>query len=97
MSNIGMINDQEILSNNDILFDRIMLSLKLIKGIIHKDINKDFNIDFSNKFNNLLSELTTLELIEDNTEKTKLTDKGILISNEITLKFFQEICNPLHA
>ena len=97
MSNIGMINDQEILSNNDILFDRIMLSLRLIKGIIHKDINKDFNIDFSNKFNNLLSELTTLDLIEDNTEKTKLTDKGILISNEITLKFFQEICNPLHA
>ena len=95
MSNIGIIHEQEILSSKDILFDRIMLNLRLIKGIKHKDINKEFNINFSRKFKYLLSELVDLELIEENSKITKLTDKGILLSNEIILKFFQEISKPL--
>ena len=72
-----------------------MLNLRLIKGIKHKDINKEFNINFSRKFKYLLSELVDLELIEENSKITKLTDKGILLSNEIILKFFQEISKPL--
>ena len=72
-----------------------MLNLRLIKGIKHQDIYREFNINFPKKFKHLLSELVDLELIEENTEITKLTDKGILLSNEIIMRFFQEISKPL--
>ena len=95
MNNIGIIYDQEILNNQDILFDRVMLGLRLIKGINHQEINKKFNINFAERFKKLISELEKLDLIEKNCNITKLTDKGILLSNEIMLKFFQEICHPI--
>ena len=95
INNMGIICDQEILSNQDILFDRVMLGLRLIKGINHQEINESFNIDFAEKFKKLIWELEKLDLIEKNYNITKLTDKGILLSNEIMLKFFQEINHPI--
>ncbi len=95
ISNIGIIHEQETLTQKDIFFDRVMLNLRLIKGIKHQDIYREFNINFPKKFKHLLSELVDLELIEENTEITKLTDKGILLSNEIIMRFFQEISKPL--
>lgn len=77
---------KEILTNEDKLYEAIILGFRMVLGIDVEKINSKFNIDFEKKYKN------QLEKFKDYIKKNKsgnyyLTKKGFLLSNCILSEF----------
>lgn len=75
------------LSDNEIIEEEIFLALRLKDGIDIEEINKKFNIDFEKKYKNIIEKYFSLKLLTKEDNHIKLTENGILLSNEIMSEF----------
>lgn len=75
--------DKEILEEKDILFEEIMLGLRLKKGLNYKRINKTYNIDFLKDKKEAIKFLLEEDLVLVSEDHIKLTVKGMDLSNQV--------------
>lgn len=85
----GDFNKSEItqLTIEDILFDEIMLRLRLDEGLNINLINKKYKIDFLKKYSEAISFNKKHKLIQINNNILKTTFKGSLLLNDVLEQF----------
>lgn len=78
---------QETLNKDDLIFEYIMLKMRLTKGLNIYEFNKKFLVDFKVMYQMQLNFLYKNKLIEFNGDYIKLTKKGMDISNYVIKEF----------
>ncbi len=79
----------EILSKQQQTEEEIFIGLRLLKGINFNKINKKYNIDIFKKYEKEFLKYIDLKLMKKTKFGVKLTQKGILISNNILCDFIK--------
>lgn len=75
------------LSKDDIMFEQIMLNLRLDKGLNISYFNKKFNTDFYKKYQPIIKKLSKEGLIISTPKTLKTTFKGSLLLNDVLEEF----------
>lgn len=75
------------LKKEDIMFEQIMLNLRLDEGLNIKKFNKRFNCDFYKIYENQIKLLLNNKLIKLKNNKIKTTFKGSLLLNAVLEQF----------
>ncbi|EGT5419985.1 radical SAM family heme chaperone HemW [Clostridioides difficile] len=83
------IQENEILSEKDMIEEKIFMGLRMNKGIKFEDFKKKFGIDFRDKYNKQIEMLLARKLINQNFEGIQLTQKGREISNSVFIEFME--------
>lgn len=83
------IQENEILSEKDMIEEKIFMGLRMNKGIEFEDFKKNFGIDFREKYNKQIEMLLDRKLINQSFEGIQLTQKGREISNSIFIEFME--------
>lgn len=78
---------QESMSLNDLMFEYIILRLRLTEGLNLNDFNEKFKIDFYEKYNKQVVYLQNNRLVEKIDNYIRLTYLGMDISNYVFSKF----------
>ena len=79
--------DEETLSNQETMENEIFLALRLKEGVNIKELNKKYSINFEEKYNKIIKKYTNLNLLQIDANNCSLTEKGILLSNNIMSEF----------
>ncbi len=79
----------EILSKENKIEEEIFLGLRLIEGIDFDEINNKYNINVYQIYKNEFDKFLNLKLMKKTTKGIKLTQKGVLLSNEILCEFIK--------
>ena len=58
------LKEKTILSKEELLFEKIMMGLRLNEGIDYLSLNESFDIDFVNKYQNVINKYKNLQMIE---------------------------------
>ncbi len=77
----------EKLNNEDELFEKIMMGLRLIEGIDIEGMNQCFNIDFIRKYQNVIDKYFHLNMLVIKGNYLKTTALGIKYLNNILVDF----------
>ncbi|MBQ8749598.1 MAG: radical SAM family heme chaperone HemW [Clostridia bacterium] len=77
---------KEKLSKKELMEETIMLNLRESEGLNLEKFKNDFQIDLIKQKKNEIALLKQLELIEINDNHLKVTDKGILVLNQIIIR-----------
>lgn len=80
---------QETLNKNDLMFEYIMLKLRLTEGLNINEFNFKFLANFKEMYKKQIEFLIKNELVEFNDEYIKLTKKGMDISNFVIEEFMK--------
>lgn len=80
-------NEELFLSKEDIMFDEIMLRLRLDEGLNIDKFNKKFNVDFFSKYKQAIFFNKKHRLITINNNIIKTTFKGSLLLNDVLEQF----------
>lgn len=80
-------NVQEILSDENMVFEFIMLKLRLTKGINVVEFYNKFLFDFNDKYKKQIDHLQKYGLIEQSGDYFRLTKRGMDISNYVFEQF----------
>lgn len=83
------IQENEILSEKDMIEEKIFMGLRMNKGIEFEDFKKNFGLDFREKYNKQIEMLLDRKLINQSFEGIQLTQKGREISNSIFIEFME--------
>lgn len=83
------IQENEILSEKDMIEEKIFMGLRMNKGIEFEDFKKKFGLDFREKYNKQIEMLLDRKLINQSFEGIQLTQKGREISNSIFIEFME--------
>ena len=83
------IQKNEILSEKDMIEEKIFMGLRMNKGIKFEDFKKKFGIDFREKYNKQIEMLLARKLINQSFEGIQLTQKGREISNSVFIEFME--------
>lgn len=78
---------EEVLDENALIFEYIMLKLRLTNGLDIIKFKQKFNIDFNNKYEKQIEYLLNNKLLEYFENNIKLTKKGMDISNFVFEEF----------
>ena len=78
---------QEILDEDALIFEYIMLKLRLTDGLDTNKFKEKFNVDFYNKYEKQIRYLLSNNLIECFENNIKLTNRGMDISNYVFEEF----------
>lgn len=78
---------QETLSKNDLIFEYIMLQLRLTKGLNINAFNNKFSANFKEMYKMQIEFLIDNQLLEYNGDYIRLTKKGMDISNYVIEEF----------
>ncbi|MBQ7287972.1 MAG: radical SAM family heme chaperone HemW [Candidatus Gastranaerophilales bacterium] len=81
--------DYETLTTEEQIEEEIFLGLRKTKGIDFEKINEKFDIDIYEKYKKEFDKFLANGLMQKTQNGIKLTQKGILISNEILCDFIQ--------
>ncbi len=79
--------EETVLTAQQKLEEEIILALRLNNGINIDNINKKYNINFEKKYSAILNKYKKLNLLTAENGTVKLTQKGILLSNEVMCEF----------
>ena len=79
--------EEDFIPIDEKLENEIFLALRLQEGINIKDINAKYNIDFEKKYKKIIEKYSQLNLLEIDNNHCQLTEKGILLSNDIMSEF----------
>lgn len=71
------------LSNDDEIFEKIMMGLRLTEGIYIKEIENLYHIDFMEKYKDIICKYAKLDMLE--------VDKGFLKTTELGMKYLNTI------
>lgn len=80
---------QEVLSYDDLMFEYIMLNLRLTKGMDINVFNERFALDFKLKYEKQIEYLMNNNLVELDDENIRLTNRGMDVSNYVFQQFMQ--------
>lgn len=80
-------NIQEVMNKEDLIFEYIMLRLRLTEGLKFIDFKKKFSINFKEAYNEQIDNLTKNNLIELDEDAIWLTKRGMDISNYVFSQF----------
>jgi oxygen-independent coproporphyrinogen-3 oxidase len=80
-------NILEFMDSKDLIFEYIMLRLRLIEGLKLKDFKNKFSIDFKEEYASQIDYLTKNCLVESDDETIRLTKRGMDISNYVFEQF----------
>lgn len=80
------LDHKEILSENDCLFEKIMMGLRLYEGININEINEMFHIDFINKYEKVINKYIKIGLLELD-ENLRVSEEGMKFLNTILVDF----------
>lgn len=83
------IQENEILSEKDMIEEKLFMGLRMNKGIKFEDFKKKFGIDFREKYNKQIEMLLARKLINQSFEGIQLTQKGREISNSVFIEFME--------
>jgi len=78
---------EEVLDENALIFEYIMLNLRLTCGLDIVKFKQNFNIDFNNKYEKQIEYLLNNKLLEYCENNIKLTKNGMDISNFVFEEF----------
>lgn len=78
---------QEELSEDDLMFENIMLKLRLTVGISINEFNQRFKTDFNEMYKLQIKYLLKYDLIEYVNDNIRLTKKGMDVSNAVIEEF----------
>lgn len=81
--------DETILSKEDIMFDQIMLNLRLDEGLSIDKFNKKFKVDFKEKYQKAIKYNLDNKLISIKNNVVKTTLKGSLLLNVVLETFLE--------
>lgn len=81
--------EYEILSKENKIEEEIFLGLRLTKGIDFLKINSKYNINIYEIYKKEFEKFLALNLMEKTKKGVKLTQKGILLSNEVLCEFIK--------
>ena len=79
--------EEDFISLEEKIENEIFLALRLKEGVDIQDINAKYNIDFEKKYKKIIEKYAELNLLEIIDNHCKLTEKGILLSNDIMSEF----------
>lgn len=80
-------NIHEFMNTDDLIFEYIMLRLRLTEGLKLDDFKNKFSLDFKETYAGQIEYLTKNELVEIDTTAVRLTKKGMDISNYVFEQF----------
>ena len=80
-------NVQEFMNKNDLIFEYIMLRLRLTEGLIFADFTNKFSLNFKEKYAEQIKYLKENNLIEIDDDSVRLTKRGMDISNFVFEQF----------
>ena len=80
-------NTLEEMDVNDIIFEYIMLRLRLTEGLKFADFKNKFSIDFKEAYKEQIKHLTENNLIELDDDAIRLTKRGMDLSNYVFSQF----------
>lgn len=83
-------NIHEVLSFDDLVFEYIMLNLRLTKGMNINKFNEKFSLDFKIKYKKQIEYLNKNKLVELDDKSIKLTNKGMDLSNYVFQQFMEK-------
>ena len=86
-ANVFERNIQEVMNQKDLIFEYIMLRLRLTEGLNMVDFKSKFSIDFNETYSKQIDHLTKNNLLEYSGDFVKLTNYGMDISNYVFEKF----------
>nr|WP_300095808.1 radical SAM family heme chaperone HemW [Sedimentibacter sp.] len=78
---------QEEMNDEELMFEYIMLRLRLTEGLDTVEFKNKFNVDFFEKYKKQINYLTDNKLIEQSGSIIKLTQRGMDISNYVFEEF----------
>ena len=78
---------QEFMTNEDMIFEYIMLRLRLTEGLKLVDFTNKFSVDFKARYGEQLDHLTKNNLIQIDDQGIRLTKRGMDISNYVFEQF----------
>lgn len=80
---------QEEMNDKELMFEYIMLRLRLTEGLDANEFKRKFNVDFNEKYSEQIKYLTDNKLIENNESIVRLTQRGMDISNYVFEEFME--------
>lgn len=81
------IEEETILTTQEIKEEEIFLALRLKEGLDIAKFNQKYEIDFEQTYKTILEKYSNLEMLKIENNHCKLTEKGILLSNDIMSEF----------
>ena len=81
---------QEVLGREDLMFEYIMLRLRLREGLDMKVFNNKFSADFQKLYSEQIEYLLKNKLIEVEGNKIKLSLRGIDVANYVIVEFMKQ-------
>lgn len=81
----------EDLTDEDKLFEYIMLRLRLVEGFSIEDINEKFDINFEDVFEKEIFDFKKEELLIVEENRVKLSIKGLDLSNRVMVGFMEKV------
>jgi oxygen-independent coproporphyrinogen-3 oxidase len=87
-NNLGRIIQEEM-NEEELMFEYIMLRLRLTEGLDSVEFKNKFNVDFNEKYKGQIKYLTENKLIEQCGNIVKLTQRGMDISNYVFEEFME--------
>lgn len=78
------------LSIQEIMEEEIFLALRLNQGLDIKDFNQKYKINFEQKYEKIIDKYFKLKLLKIENSHCKLTENGILLSNDIMSEFIED-------
>ena len=82
--------DETLLTKDDIMFDQVMLNLRLDEGLDINKFNKKFNVDFKEKFKKAIKYNLDNKLITIKNNVVKTTLRGSLLLNIVLEAFLED-------
>ncbi|WP_312833118.1 radical SAM family heme chaperone HemW [Sedimentibacter saalensis] len=80
---------QEEMNKEELMFEYIMLRLRLTEGLDANEFKRKFNVDFNEKYKEQIKYLTDNKLIENKESIVRLTQRGMDISNYVFEEFME--------
>ena len=87
MNGQNAVSDEEILSEADVLAEAMFLGLRLLDGIDLEKFYKRYRVRAEEYFSAGIEKLSSYGLIEYSSGRLRLTEKGLLLANEVFIEF----------
>lgn len=84
---LAIVKDHELTRQN-LIKERLMLAIRMLDGINIRKFNEKNSCNLEDEFSDEIKNLSSLRLINLDEGKLKLTEKGILLADEVTSSFF---------
>ena len=82
--------EREVLKDEDLAYEWIMLRLRLQEGISLSEYRARFGVDLKKRYSGLIQDLISKGLMEENTDRLFLTERGFRLSNSILVAFMTD-------